>query len=68
MLIVSQSNTFSQGHNQLRFSREGQNDYNMLFYLTLAKGFWKFWGRQLPGCPPGCGPDLSYACLCTFTY
>ena len=49
----------SQGRNQRIFSMEGQNDVNLLLYLTNTC-FWKFRGVQLPDFPPsGCGPGQN---------
>jgi len=52
-----------QGCNLIFFG--GQNDGNLLFYLTtkkvfaFSKGFRKFLGGQLAGCSPGCGSKYA---------
>jgi len=54
----------SQGRNQLIFSG-GQNDVNLLLYLTNTYVFKNFGGGHLPDCPPsGCGPAGSSRLLC----
>jgi len=54
---LAQTSSYATGRNQLIFAREGQNDCNLLFYLTNIKSSWRFNNvfqklreGQLPGC------------------